>query len=84
MRSLKTALNRKEVNMTQQALLVIDLQNDYFPDGKFPLWNTQQTLNNIIVAIKKARSKNIPIIHIQHVADPANGIAPFFNKDSDG
>ncbi len=25
----------------QRALIVIDLQNDYFPDGKFPLWNTE-------------------------------------------
>jgi nicotinamidase-related amidase len=23
-----------------KALLVIDVQNDYFPEGKFPLWNT--------------------------------------------
>ncbi|MCP4325165.1 MAG: cysteine hydrolase [Psychromonas sp.] len=70
--------------MNQKALLVIDLQNDYFPAGKFPLWNTEQTLSNIIIAIEKANSNNIPVIHIQHVADPANGIAPFFNKDSDG
>ena len=26
------------------ALLVIDLQNDYFPGGKFPLWNTDVVL----------------------------------------
>ena len=25
----------------QRALIVIDLQNDYFADGKFPLWNTE-------------------------------------------
>ncbi|MDF5662807.1 cysteine hydrolase, partial [Vibrio parahaemolyticus] len=30
--------------MTQKALLVIDLQNDYFTEGKFPLWNTESTL----------------------------------------
>lgn len=67
-----------------QALLLIDLQNDYFPEGKFPLWNTSETLNNIENAIVLAQQKNIPIIHIQHIADPAMGLAPFFNKGTSG
>ncbi|MCA2465681.1 cysteine hydrolase, partial [Vibrio alginolyticus] len=25
--------------MSNSALLVIDIQNDYFPNGRFPLWN---------------------------------------------
>lgn len=70
--------------MSQAALLVIDLQNDYFPNGKFPLWNTEATLNNIKSAISKANEKNIPVIHIQHIAYPAMGIAPFFNEGSEG
>lgn len=70
--------------MSQAALLVIDLQNDYFPNGKFPLWNTEATLNNIKSAIAKANEKNIPIIHIQHIADPAMGIAAFFSEGSEG
>lgn len=70
--------------MTQKALLVIDLQNDYFPEGKFPLWNTESTLDNVKRAITKANEQNIPVIHIQHIADPAMGIAPFFNEGSDG
>ena len=47
-----------------KALLVIDLQNDYFPGGKFPLWNTDVVLTNIEQAIKAARTKGIPVIHI--------------------
>lgn len=70
--------------MNKKTLLVIDIQNDYFPKGKFPLWNTEQTLNNIKIAIEKANAKNIPVIHIQHVADPIKGIAPFFNEGSEG
>lgn len=70
--------------MSQQALLVIDLQNDYFPGGKFPLWNTEQVLQNIETAIAAANDRDIPVIHIQHIADPAMGIAPFFNEDSEG
>lgn len=66
------------------ALLLIDLQNDYFPDGKFPLWNTDRTLANILTLIDKAKSRGDLIIHIQHIANPAMGIAPFFNKDTPG
>ena len=70
--------------MLTKALLLIDLQNDYFPGGKFPLWNTDAVLINIKQAIKEARAKGIPIIHIQHIANPEMGIAPFFNKGTDG
>ena len=70
--------------MRHKALLVIDPQNDYFPDGKFPLWNTTQILENIKKAIKLATINNMQVIYIQHVADPSKGIAPFFNENSDG
>jgi len=70
--------------MNQKALLIIDLQNDYFPQGAYPLYNTAQTLSNIEIVIDKANQQNIPIILIQHVADASNGIAPFFNKGSVG
>ena len=38
-----------------KALLVIDAQNDYFPDGAFPLWNTDATLSNIAAEIARAK-----------------------------
>ncbi|GAL09082.1 isochorismatase [Vibrio astriarenae] len=70
--------------MNKKALLVIDLQNDYFPEGKYPLWNTEETLNNIKTVIAKAHQQDIPVIHIQHIADPDKGLAPFFNKGTAG
>ena len=30
--------------MSTPALVVIDLQNDYFEGGAFPLWNAEPTL----------------------------------------
>ena len=70
--------------MSKQALIVIDLQNDYFPEGKFPLWNTEVTLMNTELAIDKARTKNIPVILVQHVADASRAMAPFFNAGTTG
>lgn len=67
-----------------KVLLVIDLQNDYFEGGKFPLWNTEKTLQNILNAIEEAKNNDIPVIHIQHIADPSLGLAPFFNEGTVG
>jgi len=70
--------------MSKSALIVIDLQNDYFPGGNFPLWNTELTLTNTENAIAKAHASNIPVILVQHVADASKGIAPFFNAGTSG
>lgn len=67
-----------------RALVVIDLQNDYFPEGKFPLWNTESTLTNVQNAIKKAISNDIPVVLVQHVASGKAGAAPFFNAGTPG
>jgi len=68
----------------KKALIVIDLQNDYFPNGLFPLWNTETVLTNIEQAIQTAKEKDIPVIHVQHVADKSRGMSPFFNEDTEG
>lgn len=65
-----------------RALLVIDLQNDYFPDGKFPLWNTDVVLRNVEVAIGRAQAQGVPVILVQHVA--RQGVAPFLNEGTVG
>jgi nicotinamidase-related amidase len=67
-----------------KALLVIDLQNDYFPSGKFPLWNSDIVLQNTVRAISHLKATGVPVILIQHIASSKNGIAPFFNEGTSG
>ena len=62
---------------SKRALIVIDLQNDYFPRGLFPLWNTEETLHNIVAAVGKARAHGIAVIDVQQIANAATGIDPF-------
>lgn len=69
--------------MTKPALIVIDVQNDYFANGAFPLWNVDAALAATVKAINAARSKGIPVIHVQHVMH-ADGAAPFFNAGTAG
>ncbi|HBR99299.1 MAG TPA: cysteine hydrolase [Gammaproteobacteria bacterium] len=66
------------------ALILIDVQNDYFPDGRFPLWNTDNTLTHTLATLQRARASQVPIILVQHVADSAKGEAPFFNSGTPG
>ena len=67
-----------------KALLVIDLQNDYFAGGQYPLWNTDVVLENIKGAIEKANAQGVPVVIIQHIANSEMGIAPFFNEGTEG
>ena len=67
--------------MTQTALLVIDIQNDYFTDGRFPLWNSNNVLQHTETAIRKARETGMEVILVQHQGS-AGG--PFFTPDSHG
>ena len=66
-----------------QALLVIDIQNDYFENGKHPLNNAQQTLNNCIESINDYKQKGALIIVIQHFNTRKLG-SPFLTEGTDG
>lgn len=70
--------------MSHPALIVIDVQNDYFPGGDFPLAETDTALQATLTAIAKARAQGIPIVHVQHVAGDRPGAAPFFNRGTAG
>ncbi len=70
--------------MATAALLVIDVQNDYFPNGKLPMWQAEQTLDPIIAAIKKAQAKNMPVIFIQHIVPAPADPSRFFLEGTPG
>lgn len=53
--------------MGKRALLVIDVQNEYF-SGKLPVTYPPNSLGNIVRAMDAARAFGIPIAVIQHTA----------------
>lgn len=66
----------------RQALLIIDVQNDYFTGGKMSLDRCDEALNNTIKLQRVFRQQNKPIFYIQHIKkDPK---ANFFARGSKG
>lgn len=52
--------------MTNTALLLIDIQNDYFPGGAFEQHNMEKAANNAAALLAHFRDKNFPLIHVRH------------------
>jgi nicotinamidase-related amidase len=57
-----------------QALLLVDLQNDYFPGGAFPLPGIAPCAAQAAKVLAWARARDVRVVHIQHrELDPAVG-----------
>ncbi|MFY0728723.1 cysteine hydrolase family protein [Pseudomonas sp. NFX15] len=68
--------------MAKQALIVVDIQNDYFPQGKWPLVGADTAADNAVSLIKAFRDAGDPVVHIRHEFTSEN--APFFAPNSEG
>lgn len=66
----------------KKALLIIDVQNDYFEGGKSALYKPLEALSNVEKVLSHFRKENLPIIHVQHINTRAG--ATFFLPDTDG
>lgn len=68
--------------MSKKALLVIDVQNDYFENGAWELVGSAEASLKVAQMIEHFRNNNSPIVHIQHFA--VNGNMPFFHPETFG
>ena len=64
------------------ALLVIDIQKDYFPDGKFPLVNPEAAAKKAYELLQCFREHNGHHVHVQHISLEPD--ATFFIKGDSG
>jgi nicotinamidase-related amidase len=68
--------------MPKRALIIIDVQNDYFPGGKWPLVNIESAATNAAKLMERARSTGDLVIHVRHEFPSAD--EPFFTPGSEG
>lgn len=68
--------------MAQTALIIVDLQNDYFDGGKFPLVGTDAAAANAAKLIETFRNKGDLVVHIRHESTESD--AGFFAPGTEG
>ncbi len=52
-----------------KALILIDIQNDYFENGAMQLVGSEKAGKNAKLILEHFRKEKIPVIHIQHIAN---------------
>lgn len=65
-----------------KALLLIDIQNDYFPGGDMELSGIEQASSKAAELLDRFREQNLPLIHVQHIF-PDDSF-PFFRPNTEG
>jgi len=64
------------------ALVLVDLQNDYFPGGTMELVGPEAAAAKAAQLIAAFRAKSLPVIHMQHIATRPG--ATFFRPGTPG
>lgn len=75
-------MKSEEDKCMKTALLLVDIQNDYFPNGKMELRNPVEASEYASQLLQHFRIKKEPIFHIQHVA--IKDTATFFQPNTEG
>lgn len=65
-----------------QALLIVDVQNDYFTGGAMPLAGMDDAAGKVRALLERFRQAGAPVYHVQHVATRPG--ATFFVPDTEG
>jgi nicotinamidase-related amidase len=64
------------------ALLIVDIQNDYFPGGAMELVGSPEAADRAAGLLRAFREKGAPVIHMQHVSLRPG--ATFFRPETEG
>lgn len=68
--------------MPKRAFVLIDVQNDYFPGGKWPLEGIEPAADNAAKLLAAARAAGDLVVHVRHEFPTPD--APFFTPGSAG
>ncbi len=66
----------------KKALLIIDIQKDYFNSGRMPLVEADKATGNARIILNSFREENLPIIQIKYIS--TRPTATFLLPNTDG
>lgn len=66
----------------KSALLIIDVQKDYFSGGASPLYRPDDALKYVKIALNHFRAQELPVIFVQHIS--TRPTATFFLANTAG
>jgi nicotinamidase-related amidase len=66
----------------KKALILVDVQKDYFAGGKSELFMPEAAAGNVKMLLDRFRQENLDIFHIQHIS--TNEKAGFFRPGTEG
>ena len=64
------------------ALLIVDIQRDYFPGGSWPVEGMEKAAKNAAMLLEDARETGLEIVHVRHEA--VSDDAAFFRPGTEG
>jgi nicotinamidase-related amidase len=65
-----------------RGLVIVDIQNDYFPGGRHELVGSERAAERAAVVLERFREHGEPVFHVQHVWDGED--AAFFSPGTTG
>ena len=65
-----------------QALIIVDIQNDYFPGGKMELVGAREAASEAARLLRAFRERGAPVFHIRHISTRPG--ATFFLPNTEG
>jgi len=77
-----TSAQEEMKNEGNTALIIMDIQNDYFPGGTMELVGAEEAAEKAKKVLEHFRESNMPIVHIKHIALQEG--ATFFLSDTEG
>ena len=73
---------KEEPEMPNTALVLVDIQNDYFEDGRWPVDKMQEVSAKAANLLAHARAKGLAVFHVRH--EMLSDEAPFFRPGTPG
>lgn len=65
------------------ALLIIDIQEFYFPGGRMQLQNPEMAGMNAGLLLDHFRSQSLPVYHVRHNFEPGGDIHPYVRPEDE-